>query len=313
MVTGKTSKIDFLPNVDFDDILTNPTLDIAARFWDEDRYEAFRICYRSMRLIDDLVDHQKAATPEMTGEKIASLKQLMDDWVRSIKNRETDDPFGQSMLEVMDKFKIPFWPWQRLHKAMVYDLKNNGFANLTSFLRYSEGAAVAPASVFMHLCGVKITAGNYQKPEFDIRLAARPLALFSYFVHIIRDFEKDQLRNLNYFADSMLSKYNLTYRDLRRTAEGAPVTDSFRRLMGEYRRIANYYRLKARQVLDKIMPLIAPKSQLSLEMIYGLYSQVFERIDPEKGGFSKADLNPNPEEIRKQIKLIIDNFRPFSK
>jgi hypothetical protein len=60
MVTKNNTYIDFAIDVEFDKILTNPILDIAARFWEKDRYEAFKVCYRSMRVIDDLVDNRKA-------------------------------------------------------------------------------------------------------------------------------------------------------------------------------------------------------------------------------------------------------------
>ena len=52
---------DFNWDLDFNQILTNPILDIGARFWEDERYNAFRICYRSMRLLDDLVDNRKIA------------------------------------------------------------------------------------------------------------------------------------------------------------------------------------------------------------------------------------------------------------
>ena len=37
-----------------------------------------------------------------------------------------------------------------------------------------------------------------------LRSAATPCAMFSYLVHIIRDFQKDQQNNLNYFADDVM-------------------------------------------------------------------------------------------------------------
>lgn len=55
----QNTKLDFDRNLDFQQILTNPILDIAARFWEDERYEAFKICYRSMRFIDDMVDDRK--------------------------------------------------------------------------------------------------------------------------------------------------------------------------------------------------------------------------------------------------------------
>ena len=51
---------------------------------------------------------------------------------------------------------------------------------------------------------------------------ARPCAIFSYLVHIIRDFRKDQLNNLNYFAVDILEKHGLTAENLRRDRADRP-------------------------------------------------------------------------------------------
>jgi len=182
-----SNQLTFDPEFDsnFEDILTNPILDIAARFWDHDRYQAFRICYRSMRRIDDLVDHKKASATQISRGEAEKLRLMMFDWLEGIRNKDFSDPFRREFVHILEKFQIPFWPWERLYESMVYDLAHDGYPSLLTFLRYAEGAAVAPASVFMHLCGVSEDSGTYRPPDFDIRLAARPLALFSYLVHII--------------------------------------------------------------------------------------------------------------------------------
>lgn len=313
MTSNKPTKLDFLPNVDFDEILTNPILDIAARFWDSDRYEAFRICYRSMRLIDDLIDNRKSTPEKISAIELKQMKQIMTEWMEAMRRKDSSDPFRSELIETLDRFKIPFWPWERLYKAMKYDLEHDGFGSLLIFLRYSEGAAISPASIFMHLCGIEKNGFGYSVPQFDIRLAARPLALFSYFVHIIRDFQKDQLANLNYFADSMLIKHNLTCDNLWSFAKGKAVPSTFRDLMADYVSIADYYRLKARIVLDDIIPLLQPKYQLSLEIIYSLYCQIFERINIKSGNFSETELNPTGDEIKRRIDQTIDNFTPLLK
>lgn len=311
MALDKQTKLDFLPDVDFDKILTNPILDIAARFWGEDRYDAFKICYRSMRMIDDLVDNRKSSAEPISKSEMKRMKGIMAEWMEAMRRKDVTDPYRERLIETIERFKIPFWPWERLYKAMIYDLEHDGFSSLLIFLRYSEGAAISPASIFMHLCGIEKRSAGYCEPKFDIRLAARPLALFSYFVHIIRDFQKDQLANLNYFADNMLVKHNLTREDLRSVAEGELISSRFRNLMADYLSILDYYRLKARQVLDNVIPLLQPKYQLSLEMIYNLYFQIYEKINIDSGNFSKFELNPTSEEVKGRITQTINNFAPL--
>jgi phytoene synthase len=312
MTSKDQTKIDFKLDDDFNNILTNPILDIAARFWDYHRYQAFRICYRSMRRIDDLVDHKKASTTQISREEAEKSRLMIFDWLQGIRNKDISDRFRGEFLGILEKFEIPFWPWERFYASMVYDLGHSGYSSLLSFLRYAEGAAVAPASVFMHLCGVSKEGGTYHPAGFNIRLAARPLALFSYLVHIIRDFQKDQLNNLCSFADNLLAQYALTRDDLRKIAEGGPITHSFRKLIAAYISFAEYYRKKARGTIDDIRPLLGPRYQLSLEIIYHLYLQIFERIDPHQGRFTGPELNPPPGEVRSRIQQTIDSFTPVS-
>ena len=52
MLIQKSKHLDFVHDLDFEQILTNPILDIAASIWEKERYDAFKICYRSMRVIE---------------------------------------------------------------------------------------------------------------------------------------------------------------------------------------------------------------------------------------------------------------------
>ena len=295
---------------DFEKILTNPFLDIAARFWEKERYEAFRICYRSMRRLDDLVDNRKVESGQITREESEHYRTMMLQWLDAVKNRFPGDGYQTAFLAILDRFAIPLWPWERLCTAMSYDLDHDGFADFRSFLRYSEGAAVAPASVFVHLCGViPKPRGSFQPPRFDIRKAARALAIFSYLVHVMRDFQKDQLRGLNYFADDLLRRYSLTRENLRCAAEGGAIPETLRDLIGQYRTFADYYRAKARRTLDNLTSLLEPRYLLSLEVIYGLYHLVFEKIDPRNPRLSGAEFNPSPEAIQHRLQTVVAQFK----
>lgn len=302
------SILDFTREPDFESILTNPILDIAARFWDEERYLAFQVCYRSMRVIDDLVDDRKATGLILTAEEIARYGLMIEQWTEALSERRAIDDFQQELMNTIDEYSIPIWPWQRLAMAMKYDLTHDGFVSFLAFLRYSEGAAISPASIFMHLCGVRKSESKIEEPVYDIRLAARPLAIFSYLVHIMRDFEMDQKSGLNYFADGLLRRFELKREALFEIASGETATPQFRLLMKAYHRFAGYYRQKARRSMDSMLPHLEPRYRLSLEIIYSLYDQIYERIDPEKGGFSQDVLNPSPKEVRGRIESCVEAF-----
>lgn len=303
------TKLDFALHLDFSSILTNPILDIAARLWEDDRYEAFRVSYRSMRRIDDLVDHRRAEGSPITPTEIALIEQSIREWVVSAMSGYSTDPFTRQFLSTMATYRIPLWPWDRLCQAMIYDLTHNGYTSFHQFLRYCEGAAISPAAVFMHLCGISRDERQIGMPPYDIRCAARPLAIFSYLVHIMRDFEKDQREGLNYFADDLLHAHALTPEKLRELAVSRSVTPDVRALMATCVRIAAFYRGKARAMVDQTLPLLAPRYQLSLELIYSLYSQIFERIDPAHGQFTTEATNPSPVDVQARIQMTINEFR----
>jgi phytoene/squalene synthetase len=310
MSTEYAAKLDFATHLDFSEILTNPILDIAARFWDDERYAAFRTCYRSMRIIDDLVDNRKATGHTIGREEGDRYAAIMNRWIEGVRGTAPVDGFQEELVATMRRFVLPTWPWEKLLKAMVYDLNHAGFATFVGFLRYCEGAAVAPGAIFMHLCGVSRRDDHYLAPPFDIRRAARALGVFSYLVHVVRDFQKDQLNNLNYFADDLVAANQLSPGDLRAIAEGGEVSPSFRRLIRTYRHCAEYYRRKARRTIDGVLPNLEPRYRLSLEIIYSLYSQIFERIEPDTGSFTTEALNPRPFEVEERIRATMGAFEP---
>ncbi len=115
---------------------------------------------------------------------------------------------------------------------------------------------------------------------------------------------------MNYFAADQLEKYDLTLSDTRAMAQGAPITGSFRGLISAYKRIADYYRAMSLEGPGRFLPMLQPKYQLSLKMIYSLYLQIFERIDPQHGLFTENELNPSPEEVKLRIIRTINDFSP---
>jgi len=304
--------LDFARDIDFSRILTNPILDIAARFWDEERYAAFRVCYRSMRRIDDLVDDRKEQVGPIAPDEAAHMQRIMGDWLEAVRHQLPGDDFQAEFLETVDRFRIPLWPWERLCRAMSYDLSHNGYRNFRGFLRYTEGAAISPASVFMHLCGVRVEARVCNPPVYDIRKGARDLAIFSYLVHIVRDFQKDHLRGLNYFSDDLLAEQSLSLTDLAAIARTGRPTQPFRLLIRRYLYLAEYYRRRARATVDRLLPLLEPRYQLSLEIIYGLYLLTYQQIEPNRGNFASEDTNVLPEQLQARIEQVVSAFVPQS-
>jgi phytoene/squalene synthetase len=295
-------------SIDYNRIIDHPNILIAANFWEAERYCAAKTCYKFMRIIDDMIDDHKSKNRMIAPHERKEFTANVNEWLKMIIVSEDCNPFQLELIETVKRFRIPLWPLEAFAKSMIYDINNDGFPTLDAYLDYSMGASVAPASIFVHLNSLQKNGAYYKDPPFDVRWAATPCAIFSYLVHIIRDFRKDQLNNLTYFADDLIVKNGLSRNDLREFAEGRPVNTGFRNLMSLYYSLAEEYMYKTRDVLEKIKPLLEPRYQLSLEIIFDLYLMVFERIDLKNGQFTTEELNPTPEETRERVKSKILNL-----
>lgn len=299
--------------LDFEKIIDHPNILIAANFWDSDRFEAAKTCYQLMRAIDDMIDNYKSINCEIAKEDRSHFEQEVRLWINSVTKDGTSDLQNKKTSAILERFKIPIWTLEVFARSMIYDIYHDGFASLEIFLEYCSGASIAPASVFVHLCGITpMPSGEYKDPVFDVRKAATPCAVFSYIVHIIRDFQKDQHNNLTYFADDQIEKYGLDRSQLKAMGNGEKISTGFREMIRTYYNLANEYRFKTLQMIGEIKPLVAPCYQLSLEIIFELYLMVFERINPDQGIFTTIELNPTPREIRNRVYQTIMNFKPVA-
>lgn len=308
MNSQKDKFLEIFNSIDFDKIKDHPNILIAANFWDEERYCAAKICYKFMRAIDDMIDNHKAENKLIDPGERTAFTASVDDWLKMIIVSKDCNPHRGELIETIEKFRIPLWPLEAFAKSMIYDINNDGFPTLDAFLEYAGGASVAPASIFVHLNGLQKINGVYENPPFDVKWASTPCAVFSYLVHIIRDFQKDQLNNLSYFGDDLIIKNHLSRKDMREFAEGKQVNKNFLNLIKQYYHVADEYRKKTYDIIKEIRPLLEPRYQLSLEIIFDLYLMVFERIDLENGKFTSEELNPTSEETRSRVYSLIKNF-----
>lgn len=300
---------DLFNKIDFEKIIDHPNILIAASFWDEDRYNGARTFYRFMRYIDDLIDNYKTANLKFSeGDK----KQYIGDvnqWLEILKSSNTGNALQQEIMETIARFHIPIWPLEAFAKSMIYDIHHDGFATLQQFIDYAGGASVAPASIFVHLSGLREENGLYLPPLFDVREVTIPCAMFSYLVHIIRDFQKDQFNNLNYLADDILEKYGLNRKNMKQIADTGDFPDAFRSIIKEYYALADQYKTKTYGMIQTIRPYLGPRYQLSMEIIFNLYLMIFEKIDPESGQFTTGALNATVDETRSRVLETIKKFQ----
>jgi phytoene synthase len=304
----KEEFLKIFSSIDFKSIKDHPNILIAARFWEEDRYCAAKTFYKFMRYIDDMIDDYKAANRNIGPAEKELFLSNVDKWMKVVIASQDCNPEQKELLHTIETFLIPAWPIEAFARSMIYDINNDGFPTLTSFLEYSQGASVAPAAIFVHLNGLRRNNGKFELPAFDVREVATPCAIFSYLVHIIRDFQKDQMNNLNYFADDIAAKFRLSRHDLNKIAHEQFYGENFRGMIKVYHDLADEYRRKTYEMIEKIRDLHEPRYQLSLEIIFELYLMVFERIDIKNGNFKTSDLNPGPDETKERVFQTIQKF-----
>lgn len=298
-----------LEKIDFHKIKDHPNILIAARFWEDDRYQAAKTIYRFMRHIDDMIDDRKALDTALSCMEKKMFSDKVNGWIDCLGLDAHQDPLFDEVTDTIRRFRIPLHFFYHFARSMVFDIHHDGFCTYDEFLDYAEGASNGPASVFVHLCCLDELQGEYVPMTVSISDIARPCAMFSYLVHIIRDFQKDQFHNLNYFAADILAKNGLNAQDLKEIALGGEIPDSFRNVIREYKEIAGQYKLETEKVLHSLKRRLEPRYYLSLKIIFDLYIEIYNRIDPEQGRFTMKELNPTPEEIRESVLECVENFK----
>jgi len=307
---GMNKEIEHIINsIAFEKIEKHPNILIAARFWDDRRFFAAKTCYRFMRMIDDHIDDRKAKDEAITCLEREVLTEKVNSWIECLVMNPDNDPLIKELTDTIKIFHIPLQLFHNFARSMLYDIDHSGFDTLEDFIDYAEGASVAPASVFVHLCCLSEVDGEYFPPDFNVIEVARPCAIFSYIVHIIRDFQEDQQNNLNYFALNILKKNGLSPEDLKKIASGDPVSIPFRKTIREYYDLAKQYSEKTLQEIENVKSKISGPYLFSLHLIYHLYKMVFDRIDIENGTFTSKELNPTPQEIRARVLEVASNWK----
>jgi len=300
---------NIIHSIAFENIEKHPNILIAARFWDDKRFLAAKVCYRFMRMIDDHIDDRKAKEDVISCLEKEALTEKVNNWIECLVMNPDYDPLIKELTDTISTFHIPVKLFHNFARSMLYDINHSGFDTLEEFIDYAEGASVAPASVFVHLCCLSEEKDLYYPPDYDVVDAARPCAIFSYIVHIIRDFQEDQQSNLNYFASDILRKNNLLPSDLKAFANGSPLSQSFREVIREYYELAQQYSEKTLQQIEILSTQLSGPYLFSLHLIYHLYKQVFDRIDIENGSFTREELNPTPQEIRATVMELASSWQ----
>ncbi|MEK6797229.1 MAG: squalene/phytoene synthase family protein [Spirochaetota bacterium] len=265
-------------------------LELASMHWDKKRRNAFVACYRIMRAVDDIVDNRRKRGMPIPRTERKAIERTITDMIRK---GAVFDPRSECR-----ELLVPSWPWRHWLRAMRYDLVKGCFPTYRAFLSYAEGAAVAPGAIFMHLCALR-SGERLRSPRFNVRRASRPLALFCYHVHILRDMKEDARDGIVFVPDDMLREHGLDREGFIGALRTRTLSESIRHIARFYHDRGTEYRKASFAMLESISAMVEERYRMSLKTLFDLYAEIHDRMDVARGCFT-ADLLQRSRPDRKK-------------
>lgn len=271
----------------------------SCYFRDQARYRAFCALYAVMRVVDDRVDElppRRTMSAEAIGREHAVLEAWQAAMSEALVGRRPsvehiaacDHPEAKALLHAATDasvvFPLPTSLWRNFFAAMHQDVDQPRFATYTAFLDYTEGASVAPTTIYLALLAARDASGSgvYRVPEtFDLIGCGRALGTFAYLAHILRDLAEDLEtgdEGLIYLAADDMAKHDLDDDELRHDVARRHAGDALRALTAE---LAG----RAQQALDTGRRLLVPLDgrlerdcAYVLELILTIYDRILDAV-----------------------------------
>jgi phytoene synthase len=266
----------------------NPFLYYVSRFFrDKNKFRAFCSSYASMRILDDLIDGIKNRSGLSFEERQFYLNEI-DRWETIVADchngKELQSPLLLALSNTFQNFNIPLAPWTKLARAMRSDIERSRFRTFEEFLEYSEGAAIAPATVFMHVLLAAPSGKQYEcrVKDVDPYFYARDLAIFCYLTHILRDISCDlELvdRGLVYLPIEDLNGFTVSENDLWEFKRGKAINHNFQDLMiCQIERARNYGR-RGEMLMKELYHKLDADCRFILNLLVSLYIRTMDKIE----------------------------------
>ncbi|MEW5702400.1 MAG: squalene/phytoene synthase family protein [Candidatus Zixiibacteriota bacterium] len=257
--------------------------------WPETR-RAFAATYASMRVIDDFIDDiPHRAT--IAASSRAGAARYLDDWLARVRQAQSgthDSPgIWAALADTFGRFELPMTPWEELGRAMRSDLTTPAFRDWDHLRGYMAGASVAPAVVFMHLVlmqpQIDHTDGRFRSPWPYERVvdAAEDLAIFCYWVHILRDVATDLTQGgsgLVYLPQDDLRRFGLSVADLHRMRAANAATESYRQLARYEAERARDHLRRGRAHLPELLAVAPAGNAQALTRLVDTYVAVLQGL-----------------------------------
>ena len=266
-----------------------PHLHAAAQYFTSpETRRAFAATYASMRFIDDFVDNipNRSALSEHT-RRVAA--QTVEKWLVLVRDARSGQPgpgpVWRALSDTFARFELPLEPWEDLARAMESDLYAAMFRDWNHLRQYMNGASVAPAVVFMHLVMMQPNGrgGRFENPWSHAKVAGatEDLAIFCYWVHILRDVANDLAvgrTGLVYLPQADLDAFDLCVDDLHHMKETGRATESYIRLARFEAHRARVHLERGKVHLREVLGVVPPENARSLTTLVDTYVALLDNL-----------------------------------
>lgn len=265
-------------------------------FVDAEKFRAFCAFYAVMRVVDDRIDSLPSRTRLSVDERRAEhdAVRYWEHVVAELLAGGEGVPgccppgYPAASLDLLASFRTssrrfphPWELWANFFAAMHRDIDRPRFETYDEFVRYAEGAAVAPTTIYLLLITSRVAGASYRVPAgFDLVECGRQLGLFAYLGHVLRDLAKDLAvgdEGLLYLAADDMARAGVTEASLRRDIERRRASPELRKLVAEIVHRADEHLRDARAGLAGLHDL-SPDCDFILELIVRLYRQILDRL-----------------------------------
>lgn len=257
----------------------------AGRFDEPDREGLFVVTYASMRVIDDYVDELFLRRPfeERKRERAAVLDQMdrIGQQVRACAKGEfrpvegSFEPAVFSALNaVLPRTGLGARPWESLIDSLRRDVRERPVQTWDDYFDYCRGACVAPAEVFVHVTACDADTLQAELPR-PLEWYARPLAVFSYLAHMLRDLEEDAHGAAQIYPvpRAVIQAAGLSIDEARRASRQRQWA-GLQRMLAAIALEASRWRGRARERLDESREDLDPRAWEILDEIAWMYERV---------------------------------------
>ncbi len=273
---------------------------LTSRFFaDPEKYRAFCAFYAVMRVVDDRVDD----LPSRHGLSLQG-RQREHDVLRAWEEAVCTSYEGQSQspdtlvacqhgqaAPLLDAFamSLGMFPvsrelWNNFFSAMHRDIDRARFDTWRDFLAYSEGASVAPTTIYLFLIASRRAAGDvFRVPEgFDIIACGRHLGVFAYLAHVARDLAADLVtgeEGLLYLTREDMEKFGVTERSLLSDVAEGQASLPTRALIAALLQRARRRLARGREYLEDLAAELEIDCRFILELIVTMYERIVDKIE----------------------------------